>query len=410
MLTGTAAFLLHEIRKSLRFFTAVFICCTLIMVLLLSIVTDAAGRWYQKKLLMDRIGFNMDEIIHLEYWKNDEAPEFADTLAQFRSHIAALSGVLNIGQFDATGVYFTELQKMPAYLDRNADLVAGTRYETVPGIARIVRIDECLLPLFKIGISEYPKLTGNRLPMLASDVFQDILPLGTRLTDAGTGEIYEIAGYLKSDALWANENDLIRLPLDSLVGRFIMPWSDKCRGDILLQLSALHNTYIQISEAADAEYLKQNIHDDSLHRGFEAVGYTLAEEYASYNADTQASARSSLRMAAMLAILEIIIPCVLCAIRAHRQRMGMGKGASPSKSNALQSCNIQIAAETGALILPSAILAWGIKQIQLSHSAALFGNVMRIANVRYILPACIAFGLLPIIIAAAILLIRFSRR
>lgn len=403
-----SAFYTREIRQGWRFYIAVLACCTLIMALMLSAVTDAAGRLYQKRCLMDSIGFDMDQVMHLEYRKNDEAPEFAETLAQFRAHIAALPGVLNIGQFDATGVYFTELRKMPQYQDRNADFVAGTRYETVPDIARIVRIDACLLPLFDIGITEYPKLESGYLPIYASDVFRDMLPLGMQLTDAGTGDVYEVAGYLQGDAQWANENDLIRLPLDSLKGRFIVPWSEKCRGDILLQLSALHNTYIQIAESSDREYLKQDIHTDSLQRGFEAVADTLAAEYAAYDTETRDAARVSLRLAAMLAIFAILVPAALCAIRLHRKRKGKGASASAPAGNV--STAASIAMETGMLILPSALLAWAIQRIMLAHTTGLFANAMRIAQVRYLLPACIAFGFLPWIIAIPIRLFHFSGR
>ena len=388
--TPIVSAILSDLRRGWRFFVPLFLVCVLIMYALLSALTDAAGRAYQKKQLSEHLGLDTAQLLHLEYWKNDETPEFADALARFHAHLSGLEGVLRVGQFDATGAYFEELRSVEAYQTRNAAFVKGSRYETVPGIARILRIDESLLPLFEIGISEYPRLESGRLPLYASDAFRTLLPLGTQLTETRTGDVYEIAGYLAEDAMWANENDLIRLPLDSLEGRFIMPWSERSRDDFLFQLSALHNTYLLLSEAADADAIKEEIHAYSLQNGFEAVAYTLAEEFAAYDAETKEAAHSALLLAASLALLELLLLAVSFIIRARRAR-----------KNSIETRATLAAAEMTALTLPSTLLAWGIRQLQLTRSPSLFQSVQLAANIRCLLPASLAFALLPLLIAAA---------
>lgn len=98
---------------------------------------------------------------------------------------------------------------------------------------------------------------------------------------------------------------MIRFPLDSLDGRFIAPWSDESKKDIMTQLSALHNTYVLIKDGADVEFLKQQIHDYSLNHGFEASAVTLTEEYKEYSDETAVFTRRHIGLAVFLSAMAI---------------------------------------------------------------------------------------------------------
>lgn len=221
----------------------------------------------------------MAKVLHLRYQRNEETQEFVDVLARYREYISGLSGVVSVGQFDATGMYFSELKESKHYRSVNENIVKGGRYAKHTDITQLLRVDESLLSLVKGGISEYTEMQTGKLPIYASEVFREVLPVGMLLTDEQTGEVYEVAGYFAKGSKWVDENDLIRFPLDSLDGRCIAPWSEKSKSDIMIQLSGLHNTYVMPEEDADIEWLKQQIHDYSVQHGFEALASTLAEEY-----------------------------------------------------------------------------------------------------------------------------------
>ena len=64
----------------------------------------------------------MEQVLHLDYQYTEESPEFANVIRQYLDYIKELPGVQAVGQFDATGMYFSELENMDEYRAINGEL------------------------------------------------------------------------------------------------------------------------------------------------------------------------------------------------------------------------------------------------------------------------------------------------
>ena len=389
-----------EIRKKKLFTLLTFIVCLLAMYMVVSSITTVTSSAYQKKIFEDNLGWDMTKVLHLNYQKNEETAEFVDVLAQYKDYIARLPGVQSVGQFDATGMYFSELKSSKEYRSVNEEIVKGGRYADHTDITQLLRVDENLLSLMKGGISEYPETSTGNLPIYASAVFQDVLTTGTLLTDEQTNEVYEVAGYFEKGSKWVDENDLIRFPLDSLDGRFIAPWSDESKKDLMTQLSTLHNTYVLIKNDADVEFLKQQIHDYSLQHGFEASAVTLKEEYKEYSDETAVFTRRHISLAVFLsamAISSIIAVFTTNALLKRRQY-----GIFIANGLTLKDVVSCIATEISMIIFCSMVIAWLTKLMEFLMGKDIFRDILLIAHIQFTLPICLAIGVLLVIIATTI--------
>lgn len=187
---------MQEIRKKKFFALLMFLVCLIAMHTVLTSITNATSAAYQQKIFENSLGYDMTEVLHLDYQYTEESSEFADVLTQYMDYIAGLPGVESVGKFDATGMYFEELKASDEYRSLNAEIVNGGKYAAHADITQLLSVDENLLSFVKGGISEYMETASGFLPIYASEVFKDILPLGTTLTDERTGETYELAGYI----------------------------------------------------------------------------------------------------------------------------------------------------------------------------------------------------------------------
>ena len=106
---------------------------------------------------------------------------------------------------DVAGTYFSELSISAKYQEINSKIVAGSIYENYPASARVLSIDEPLLGSVAGGISAFAQPSGNCLPIYASELFQDVLPIGTILTEERTGVQYEIMGFIPVGSKWIDE-------------------------------------------------------------------------------------------------------------------------------------------------------------------------------------------------------------
>lgn len=112
---------LIEIRKKKFFTLLTFIVCLLAMYMVVSSITTVTSSAYQKKIFENNLGWDLTKVLHLSYQNNEETAEFVDVLAQFKDYIAELPGVQSVGQFDATGMYFSELRSSKEYLSVNEE-------------------------------------------------------------------------------------------------------------------------------------------------------------------------------------------------------------------------------------------------------------------------------------------------
>ena len=146
---------IKEIRKKKFFSILILLVCVIAMQTVLSAITNATSAAYQQKIFESKIGVDMEQLLHLDYQYTEESPEFANVIRQYLDYIKELPGVQAVGQFDATGMYFSELENMDEYRAINGELLKGQKYEDYPGISQLLSIDEEILSFVKGGITEY---------------------------------------------------------------------------------------------------------------------------------------------------------------------------------------------------------------------------------------------------------------
>lgn len=389
-----------EIKKKKFYTLLTFIVCLPAMYMIVSSITTVTSWAYQKKIFERNIGCNMTEVLHLNYQKSEETPEFVNVLARYKKYIASLPGVQSVGQFDATGIYFSELKTSEKYCSVNAEIVKGGRYAKHPDISQLLRVDGSLLSLVKGGISEYAETADGALPIYASEIFREVLPVGTSLTDEQTGEKYKVAGYFAKGSQWVDENDLIRFPLEPLDGHFIAPWSSRSKNDIMLQLSGLHNTYVRISDDADIEFLKRQIHAYSLQHNFEATACTLAEEYEQYRSETEVYTRRHIGLAVFLSAMAI--SSIIAVFTTNTLLKRKQYGVFIANGLTLKDVAFCIAAEISIIIFCAMLLAWGMKLLGFLTGKDIFRDVLLIAHIQFTLPICVILGALLVLAATFI--------
>ncbi len=391
---------LKEIKKKKCFSLLMFVVCLIAVHMVLTSITNAASAAYQQKIFERSLGYDMENVLHLDYHTTKESQAFADVLIRYKEYISGLPGVYAVGQFDLTGMYFSELKASDAYKEINSEIVADSKYKTHPDITRLLSIDEELLPFVKGGISEYAETSSGNIPICASELFESILPLGTLLTDERTGEVYEIAGYFAKGSQWVEEDDLIRFPIVSMDGWFIAPFSAERKSDIMTQLSCLHNTYVLLSEDADTERLKQQIADYSVRHGFDASADTLAEEYETYRLETKTF---TIRQAAIAIFISIMAASSIIAVFTTNTLLKRKQyGILIANGLTLKDIVVCIGAEISVIVFSSALIAWVMKLVEFLRSKDLFREVLLTAHIQYTLPICLAVSVMLVVIATLI--------
>ena len=263
-----------------KFYTLLLLAvCFAAMQTVLSGITGAAGFFCQQKIFEASVSVELDRVLHLDYQYTEESPEFAGVIRQYLDYIGTRPGVAAVGQFDAEGVYFSELEDLEAYKSVNGVLLKGQKYEDYPSISRLLHADAAMLPFVEGGVTGYADPGNGSLPLYVSEVFREILPIGQTLTEERTGERYEVMGYIPKGAVWVEEDDLIRFPVVSLDGWFLAPFSGQSRSDIMTQLSCLHNTYAFLADGADTGLIREQIAAYPRQHGFAASARLLSEEY-----------------------------------------------------------------------------------------------------------------------------------
>lgn len=388
---------LKEIRKKKLFTLLMFIVCLISMHMVVTSITNATSAIYQQKIFERSLGYDMENVLHLDYNATDENQAFANVLVEYKNYIAELPGIESVGQFDLSGMYFSELKTSEAYMEINEEVVAGGKYEHHPEISQLLQVDEELLSFVKGDILEYVETASGNLPIYASEIFQSILPVGSLLSDDRTGDVYEIAGYFAKGNQWVEEDDLIRFPMVSMDGWFVAPFSDESKNDIMTQLSCLHNTYALLSEDADIDYLKQKLAEYSNQHGFDATAVTLAEEYEAYRMETKIFTTRQATIAVFISVMAIssIIAVFTTNILLKRKQYGVFIANGLTQKDII----FCIALEITVIVFLSTLFAWVIKLAEFMRSTDLFREVLFTAHVYFTLPICLVVAVILVLLA-----------
>ena len=376
-----------------KFYTLLlFAVCFAAMQTVLSGITGAAGFFYQQKIFEASVSVELDRVLHLDYQYTEETPEFAGVIRQYLDYIGTLPGMAAVGQFDAEGVYFSELKDLEAYKSVNGALLKGQTYEDYPGISRLLHADAAMLPFVEGGVTGYADPGNGSLPLYVSEVFREILPIGQTLTEERTGERYEVMGYIPKGAVWVEEDDLIRFPVVSLDGWFLAPFSGQSRSDIMTQLSCLHNTYVFLADGADTGLIREQIAAYPRQHGFAASARLLSEEYGDYLAETGAFTTRQVLLAGFITVMAVSSVTAVFAVSAllKRQQYGIWMACGFSRS----AVAAEILLELFMVLLGAGLLAWGVQWVGLMRSTDLFRGVLLRAHTGCTLPACILLAVL----------------
>ncbi len=390
----------REVLRQKRRVLLLFLVSFAAMLTILSALTNATAAFWQQETFAGSLAFSMETILHLDYGDLEESPSLPRTLRRYRAYIAGLPGVQAVGRFDATGMYFSELKDRADYQAINSRVLAGGKYENYPGISRLLSVDEALLPFVRGNLMEYAQPASGALPLYASEVFAGILPLGTRLTDERTGEVYEVAGYFPRGCRWVEEDDLIRFPMVSLDGWFIAPLASSGDGDLMTQLSCLHNTYVRLEADADPGAVALAIQAYPAQHGFTAKAVLLSEEFRDYRRETGAFTRRQAALAVFVAgmaaasLLSVSATGILLKRREYGVLLACGF--------TLRDLAFGMALELLLVVGPAALAAWLYKLLEFAGSDDLFREILLAAHWRVSLPLCLAAALLLTAVSAAI--------
>lgn len=387
-MTAALKLAFKELKKHRGYTLLAFAVCIIAMNTVFSAITNATGAVYQKKQFEENIGedIDIDEILHLHYLENSEEKEFAAVLSDFKSYLKTVDGVTAVGQFDSTSLYFSGIEDMETYKQVNPP-----QYEnSPPELSRVVTVDEELLGLVKGGLKEYSETKSGLTAIYPSEIFKDCIPLGSVLSyKYGDDEIkYEVVGYIPKGSRWVDKNDLIRFPLVSLDGAFLAPYTEESKSNIFTQLVCMQNTYIFVSEGADIENIKNQIHDYTLAHGFEAYAETLGDEYGLYADETRYLTVAQTALAIFISALSLVSVAAVFTTNTLLKRTQYG--ILIANGFTVSDIVLEISMEIGFITVISAAVMWIFKLIELRFSGnlsiSLFRDILLTAHLRFTLP------------------------
>ena len=378
---------LKELIKKRTYTLLTFLICLIAMNTIFSSITNATSALYQKKQFEENLGFELGNVLHLHYRENAETDEFATVLSDYKNYLREIEGVTGVGQFDSTHLYFSELENNAEYQEINPP-----QYENYPaGISWVVTIDEELLPLIKDGITEYSETSSGYLPIYPSEIFRDVIPIGTILSNKYNEDKFEVAGYIPKGSKWVDENDLIRFPLISLEGAFVAPYTESSKSDIWTQLPCMQNTYVFLSKNADVERIKQEIHDYTITHGFDAYAETLEEEYDLYSSETEYYTTAQTALAIFISMLSLV--SIVAVFTTNTLLRRTQYGILIANGFTIRDIAVEISFEIGFITLLSGAIMWILKLLELRSSnnlsIKLFRDILLTAHIRFTLPICV---------------------
>lgn len=399
-------FCVKDLKKRVFFTIMLLLVCTLAMMLILSSTTNAFTLNYQNKILTNHLGYAPERVFHLHYKQSDETEEFTDTLSDYRKYLQGLDGVTALFQFMETKEFFSELADNDEFISVNKQMFHDSNFSDYPAnIVHILLADETALGLIKNEISEYFYPESDNMPVYASEVFSDALPVGTIITNERTNIRYEIVGYFSKGTSYVEKDDLIRFPMISLDGWFIVPFTDYDKSDILTQLSCLHNTYILLDDNADTEMIRNEIHDYTISHSFEAYGNLLSEELAEYQQELDTLNKRQIAIDLFLVGMAVasLVSFFATNVLTNKRQYGILTSNGFRKLDIIYGIGIEILVIT----LISSVISWLIKYREIQKDDNLFHQIWLAIHMRVnpiiCLALCILITLLSVMLPAFII-------
>lgn len=368
-----------EMKKKFLYTLTLILITTVSMLVCLFAVTDSGGFMFQEKSLKDTLHYPFENILRLQYHSPEETQEFIETEAIFRTALGDIEGVNSIGRFDVTGIEFGELKNNGDYQELNKQYLESNRTGH-PEISRLIKVDQSLLSMVDIGVSEYPDLDGLE-PVYVSDIYSDVISKGDRLTDAFSKTKYEVVGYFSAGNKWVSGDDIIRYPTISMDGMFLVPFSEYDNQDVMSSLSCLHNTYVLLDTNTDIYGMSSAISEMADGYGLQVTAVPLENELEEYANEMKQFAINRFVLAVFIvsmAVCSIVLTFVSHTIMKKKQY-----GVLLANGYEMKDVTLCIVSEICMTVFSSAALAWLIQFLSLYKNDNLFREIYLLAHCTY---------------------------
>ena len=370
---------IKETKKKFLYTLTLILITTVSMLVCLLAVTDFGGFMFQKKSLIDTLHYPMKNILRLQYHSSKETHEFIEAEANFRTALKDTKGVNSIGRFDVTSITFEELKNNGDYQALNKQYLESNRSRH-PEISRMIKVDQSLLSMVDIGVSEYPDLNGLE-PVYVSDMYSDVISKGDRFTDSFSKTKYEVVGYFSTGNKWVSGDDIICYPTVSMDGMFLVPFSEYDNQDVMSSLSCLHNTYILLDTNTDMDRISSFISEIAEDYGLQVTAVPLENELAEYTNEVKQFAVNRFVLAVFIvamAVCSVVLTFVSHTIMKKKQY-----GVLLANGYEMKDVTRCIVSEISMIVFSSAALAWLIQFLSLYKKDNLFREIYLLAHGTY---------------------------
>jgi putative ABC transport system permease protein len=350
--------------------------------MLIKVFTNISVFYYQENSIKKYTNLDMNKTVRVIFEYSEETPSFVDKFNVLKQYINSLEGVRGYGGYDGTGMYINDLAENEDYINLNKKIYKNTFREENPGISEIFYTDEICYNILDIEIYEGRSLnkddfnTDNveEIPILAGYKYKDIIKLGTVLTVGDQKEKFKVVGIMKPNNKWFSDDDYIRLPLEDIDSRFIIPFTPTQKNDLMSTLCMLHKMFFVLDSSDDFLTLSEQIERKALDLGLKVSCVTMAQELQEYKNEKLETFKINIFISIffMIAALSGTTAVILSSIIQRKREFGIRLATGAS----INSLKIIIVGEIMLITIISAIVAFAISYLNNYTSISLYKEIV----------------------------------
>jgi len=350
--------------------------------MLIKVFTNISVFYYQENSIKKYTNLDMNKTVRVIFEYSEDTPSLVDKFNVLKQYINSLEGVRGYGGYDGTGMYINDLAENEDYINLNKKIYKDTFREENPGISEIFYTDEICYNILDIEIYEGRSLnkddfnTDNveEIPILAGYKYKDIIKLGTVLTVGDQKEKFKVVGIMKPNNKWFSDDDYIRLPLEDIDSRFIIPFTPTQKNDLMSTLCMLHKMFFVLDSSDDFLTLSEQIERKALDLGLKVSCVTMAQELQEYKNEKLETFKINIFISIffMIAALSGTTAVILSSIIQRKREFGIRLATGAS----INSLKIIIVGEIMLITIISAIVAFAISYLNNYTSISLYKEIV----------------------------------
>ena len=209
---------------------------------------------------------------------------------------------------------------------------------------------------------------------MAGYKYKDIIKLGTVLTVGDQKEKFKVVGIMKPNNKWFSDDDYIRLPLEDIDSRFIIPFTPTQKNDLMSTLCMLHKMFFVLDSSDDFLTLSEQIERKALDLGLKVSCVTMAQELQEYKNEKLETFKINIFISIffMIAALSGTTAVILSSIIQRKREFGIRLATGAS----INSLKIIIVGEIMLITIISAIVAFAISYLNNYTSISLYKEIV----------------------------------